>query len=346
MCPNANQPGVADRVKINIQDFQAQKKCRIKEFRKRKNVNMINWEDIPAQRRKVILQQQQSLMSVVMADTTSVASSLTSPTCSSTTNHCPNVVLHQDAVVLAMEPSMPPIPITIHNPMAHVTLQTGSCDETKDCPGIRCLFDSGAALNMVNYHFMEAVICQYPHIIKQIYLPDNYAAIILSRIVSSAMDGSITTKLSVGFELHLPYHTKDGSNTSLLIAAGPDIAKNVILVLPFIKATGMIADFVDYVCKAKHLCCAPFPINFKRATKSIPAFTDSGACTFVNANNRKVIHILGLLNTFYSSRQEGRNVHIIQLPSTAIVPFEQKKAANTLEDDSQVKTVWFGVSDR
>ncbi len=118
----------------------------------------INWEDIPLQRREVILQQQQSLVLAVTFDTTSVASSLTSPTRGSTVLKHNNVVLHQDAVILATEPSKPPIPITIHSPMAHVTLQTGCCDEMRDCPGLRCVFNSGAALNTANYHFMEAVI--------------------------------------------------------------------------------------------------------------------------------------------------------------------------------------------
>jgi hypothetical protein len=39
----------------------------------------------------------------------------------------------------------------------------------------------------------------------------------------------------------------------------------------------MIGDFVENVCKAKHLLCNPFPINFKRATKSIPVFGDPNA---------------------------------------------------------------------
>jgi hypothetical protein len=268
-------------------------------------MNTINWEEIPLQRREMILQQQQSLMFVVTADMTSVTSSLMSPTHSSTARNCSNIVLHQDTVILATEPSKPPILITIHSPMAHVTLQTSCCDETKDCPGLCCIFDSGAALNTANYHFMEAVIRQYPHIMKQIYLPNDYAAIILSSIVSSKADSPITTELSVGFELHLPYHIKDGSTISLLVTAGPDIAINAILGLPFIKGMGMITDFVDNVCKAKHLYCPPFPIDFKRAMKSIPAITDTGVRTFVNASDRKVIHILGLLIAFYASRKEG-----------------------------------------
>ncbi len=97
---------------------------------------------------------------------------------------------------------------------------------------------------------------------KAIYLLEDYAVIILSGIVTSSAAAPITTELSVGFKIHLPYVTKDGNDTSLLVAAGPDVAVDLILGLPFIKATGMIVDFIDNVCDAKHLICDPFPIDF------------------------------------------------------------------------------------
>jgi hypothetical protein len=60
-----------------------------------------------------------------------------------------------------------------------------------------------------------------------------------------------------------------------MVAAGPDVAVNIALGLPFIKAMGMVADFVDNVCEAKNSLCEPFPIDFRRATKSIPVFQSS-----------------------------------------------------------------------
>jgi hypothetical protein len=145
---------------------------------------------------------------------------------------------------------------------------------------------------------MEAVVCQYPHILKWIYLPAEYASIVLLGIVTSANDKPITSELSVGFEVHLPYLTKDGSETSLLIAAGPDVAVNQILCLPFIKAMGMTGNFVDNVCQAKHLLCDPFPINFKCATKSIPVFTDASALCNI-ADSQDTLHVLAALKKFF-----------------------------------------------
>jgi hypothetical protein len=57
-------------------------------------------------------------------------------------------------------------------------------------------------------------------------MPSEYAAIVLSGIVISFNDEPISTELPVGLEIHLPYLTKDGSETSLLVAAGPDFAVN------------------------------------------------------------------------------------------------------------------------
>jgi hypothetical protein len=180
---------------------------------------------------------------------------------------------------------------------------------------------------------MEAVIRQYPHILKKIYLPDNYAAIILSGIVNTPDSAPITTKLNVGFDIHLPNTTKDGYNTSLLVAAGPNVAVNLILGLPFIKATSMIADFVDNVCEAKNLLCNLFPIDLKRTTKSIPVlrtaqqslnltaprrgqFYKSSACsgpsTGVNPSTRSL----------HPSRQSPQGVHLVaRLPVSSTVGF-------------------------
>ncbi len=129
---------------------------------------------------------------------------------------------------------------------------------------------------------------------KQIYMPAEYAAIVLSGIATASNTEPITTELPVGFKIHLPYLTKDGSETSLLVPAGPDVAVNLILSLPFIKASGMIGDFVDNVCQAKHLLCNPFPIDFKRTTKSIPVFMAAPAPCNVR-DTRDSLHVLASL---------------------------------------------------
>ena len=191
--------------------------------------------------------------------------------------------------------------------MAHISLQTGNSVEEKDCPNLRCVVDTGAALSTANFHYMEAVIRQYPHILKRVYLPADYAAIVLSGIVTSSDDSPITTELPVGLEINLNYLTKDGSDTSLLVAAGPDVAVNLIIGLPFIKAMGLICDFVDNICQAKHLLCDSFPINFKRASKSIPVFLVTGAPCNVN-DPSDTLRVLASLRTIFprnSDKEKG-----------------------------------------
>ncbi len=242
-----------------------------------------------------MLLQQHHVGSVVTADGGSVTSLITGATATrSPSKRASHIALHQDVVALTGSSLLPSIPVGIHSPMAHITFQTRIAHEEKDCPNLQCVFDTGAALSTANFHFMEAVVCQYPHILKRVYMPTEYSTIVLSEIVTASNAKPITTELPVGFEIHLPYLTKDGSETSLLVAAGPDVAVNLILGLPFIKATGMISNFVDNICQAKHSLCDSFPIDFKRATKSIPVFTAASAPCNVR-DTRGALHVLASL---------------------------------------------------
>jgi hypothetical protein len=148
------------------------------------------------------------------ATSVSVSSSITGATGSvGTSVKCRSITTHQDVVVLASDSTKPPIPIAIHSPMAHLTLQTGTSTKDRDCLGLKCIFDSGAALSTANFHFMEAVIWQFSHILKKIYLSEDYAAIVLSGIINTPDLAPVTTEFTVKFDIHLPYSTKDGNTT-------------------------------------------------------------------------------------------------------------------------------------
>jgi len=305
-CPKADQPGIRAHAQDEIAKFRKRRQKKAKGGAKRKNLNTVNWDDLPPTSQERILLQQRAVPTVLASDATSVTSTITG----TTGLERGNVTLHQDVVVLnSGSTSKPPIPVTIHSPMAHITLLTGCAGDEKDCPNLRCVLDSGAALSTANFHFMEAVIRQFPHILKKIYLPDDYAAIVLSGIVQTPDSLPVTTELPVGFEIHLPYSTKDGNDTSLLVAAGPDVAVNLVLGLPFIKATGMVADFVDNVCEAKNLLCEPFPIDFKRATKSVPVFQSNSQASDIPL---PTFHILGVLKSFFDDGKRGSLPHLIQ----------------------------------
>jgi hypothetical protein len=55
------------------------------------------------------------------------------------------------------------------------------------------------------------------------------------------------------------------------MATMPQVSVNTVLGLLLITATGMIINFVDKVVEAKNLKCPPFKINFRCATKTVPA---------------------------------------------------------------------------
>jgi hypothetical protein len=99
--------------------------------------------------------------------------------------------------------------------------------------------------------------------------PADYAPIVLSGIMQTNNE-AVTTKLEVGFLFHLPYCTSGGNVSSLLVATGSHDSVDMIVGLPFIKATGMILDFVDNVAECKHLDCPPFPIDYHRTSNHVP----------------------------------------------------------------------------
>jgi hypothetical protein len=130
--------------------------------------------------------------------------------------------------------------------------------------------DTAAALCTGNYHFFVAIAKRYPHYVAKIFLPEDYSPVILLGIVQDNAQ-SVTTDLSVAFQFHLPYLTKDGSTTSFIVATGPHVSVNTVLGLPLITATDMVIDIIDNVVDAKYLDCPPFPIDFHHATKKLPA---------------------------------------------------------------------------
>ena len=122
ICPNANKPGIPEHAAAQIKDFQKRKGRKHAKGSKRKNVNMLNWEDIPTKRCVVLLQQHHT-GSVVTTDGGSVASLITGATMTwSLGKRFSHITLHQDVIVLAGSSSLPPIPVAIHSPMAHITL--------------------------------------------------------------------------------------------------------------------------------------------------------------------------------------------------------------------------------
>ncbi len=160
------------------------------------------------------------------------------------------------------------MPITIQSNLPHIALQFGSDLDMADCPQVGCAVDTCAALTTGSFHFFSDLAKHYLHCLAKLLMPADYPPIVLSGIVQ-ANDAAVTMELEVGFQFHLLYRTSGSNSSSLLIATGPNVLVNTIIGLPFIKATGMILDFVDDVAECKHLDCPPFPIDVRRTSNHV-----------------------------------------------------------------------------
>jgi hypothetical protein len=119
---------------------------------------------------------------------------------------------------------------------------------SSNCPAIRCIINTAAVLSTGNLHFFAAIAKAYPKTVAAIHTAADFSPIILSGIVQQGSE-SVTTKLTVAFHFHLPYLTREGSLTSLLVATGPNVIVNTILSLPFIQQTRMIINASDQVAE-------------------------------------------------------------------------------------------------
>jgi hypothetical protein len=241
--------------------------------KKHKNLHTVNFGDLPEATRA---QMQGQVHQYKAGGSTSVVLSVTGPSTFSTSapparerGGGNRVIFVIDVPCLAAgSPLKRMMPITIPSNLPHIALQFGPDLDMADCPQVCCAVDTCAALTTGIFHFFSALAKHYPHCLAKLLTPANYAPIVLSGIVQ-ANNAVVTTEL-VGFQFHLPYHTSGGDSSSLLIATGPNVSVNMIIGLPFIKATGMILDFVEDVAECKHLDCSPFPMDFWCMSNHVP----------------------------------------------------------------------------
>ena len=136
---------------------------------------------------------------------------------------------------------------------------------------------------------------------------------------------SITTKLTVGFQFHLPYLTKDGDTTSILIATGPHVTVNTIVGLPFIQATRAVIDLSDNVVELRAFDAPPFPLEYRRATVHVPV---------IEEGSEHPVHMAGAYDTLINEIN-ALEKHFIS--ATVIHATDEK-------DGSRSQHVTFGAS--
>ena len=111
---------------------------------------------------------------------------------------------------------------------------------------------------------------------------------------------SVSTDLTVGFQFHLPYLTREGNPTHLSVACGPNVTVNTILGLPFIQQTRMIIYASDQVADLRALDTPPFSIDFRRAMCTVPAVENPPVLAANFANYANVIKAVDEILAFYA----------------------------------------------
>jgi hypothetical protein len=192
------------------------------------------------------------------------------------------VIQVPDSTVLnTAAPAKRILPVPIQPSFPHIILQLGQALGCLKCPAIRCIVDTAAALNTGNLHYFAAIVKAFPHTVSAIFSTADHNLIILSDIVQKG-GASITTDLTVAFQFHMSYLTREGHPTTLLVACGPNVTVNTILGLPFIQATKMVLDAADQVAKLHALDMSPFALDFRRAMCTLPSVSgppDNGTAT-------------------------------------------------------------------
>jgi len=245
VCPKATEPGIAKKAEAEYEAFRR----RLAEARTKRGGNrrrkFVNFNEMNESDQKRMREQ------VLMTSATSSQSSTTSAITTSTSGSTPPVggptvfMISVPATVL-QSPARRTLPVQIQAAFPHITLQLGSVLGCSNSPAIRCVIDTAEALSTGNLLFFAAIAKAYPHTVAAVHRETDYSPITLSGIVQQGGE-SVSTELTVGFQFHLPYLTREGHPTHLSVACGPNVTVNTILGLPFIQQTRMIIDASDQV---------------------------------------------------------------------------------------------------
>jgi hypothetical protein len=71
--------------------------------------------------------------------------------------------------VLSAPPARRILPVPVQAAFPHLTIQLGSTLGCNNCPAIRCVIDTAAALTTGNFHFFAQIAKAYPHTVAAIY---------------------------------------------------------------------------------------------------------------------------------------------------------------------------------
>jgi hypothetical protein len=214
------------------------------------------------------------------------------------------------------------------------------------CPAIRCIIDTAATLSTGNLHFFATIAKAYPHTVAAIHSQSDYAPITLSGIVQQR-GASVTTKLTVSFQFHMPYLTHKGHRTTLSVATGPDVTANTILGLPFIQQTRMIIDVADQVANLRALNVPPFNIDYCCAMCTIPAVGDAptSSASAPSTQYADIIKEIDGIVAFYTNESQPASI-LVPNKCSHSVDFDASTTAPSVSNRASAITIGSSIKPR
>jgi hypothetical protein len=208
VCPNRDQLGVGAIADGAYKAWLAKAcKCRATCASRKHNRGGTNYDNMTPKNKAKIKEQVLASMGVTTIWQGDDASTITNNSAKSGGTKTPKkpLILIADIHVLSsanLSKDILPAPIISNLP--HILLKFGTSLNNPDCPSVRCLVDTGAALTTGNFHYVAAIAKHFPHCVAKVYGPEDYNTIVLSGIIQRGAGDSVATKLTVGFQFHLP----------------------------------------------------------------------------------------------------------------------------------------------
>jgi hypothetical protein len=345
ICPNRDVPGIHEHAARNIKKMRRNRKKKHVQNQKRKNLGTANFANFDEEGQKRIREQ---CLAVIqghdVSDSASVVSSVTGPGSSAPSaghgrgcsSGSPRIFVVDVPILAASMPLKPQMPISIQSNLPHIAIKFGQDLDDSNCPMIRCVVDTCAALTTGSFHFFAAIVKRYLHCVEKVFAPQDYASIVLMGIVWNKEE-TVTTKLEVGFLFCLPYKTSDGNNSSFMVATGLHVSVNTIVGLPFVKGVGMIIDTVDDVAECKYLDCPPLPIDYQCTLNQVPAMDKpSVPVHHTRPHFLKTICKIENLECYYDAKVLGQGLLVTK---NSAVHFGSASAArDAISDNDSIKT--------
>ncbi len=178
VCPNRNQLGVRAIAEAANKAWLAKARKRHATHASRKHNRFgTNYDYMTPKNKAKIKEQVIASIGVTTIPQGDNASTITniSAKSGSAKNPTKPLILIADVQVLSLANlSKDILPAPIVSNLPHILLKFGTSLNNPDCPSVRCLVDTGAALTTGNFHYVAAIAKRFPHCVAKVYGPEDY----------------------------------------------------------------------------------------------------------------------------------------------------------------------------